>query len=73
MSVNRFPGAGANPQSLDDVKRFVRTVQAAREFTVPSVAALPAAGVPGQIVYNEDDDHFYGWRATAAAWAQLDN
>jgi hypothetical protein len=73
MSVNRFPTAESNPQTLEDVKRFVRTAQAAKVFTAPSVAALPAAGKPGQVVYNEADDHFYGWRATAGAWAQLDN
>lgn len=73
MSVNRFPGTNANPQTLEDVIRAVRTLQAEKRFTVPAVADLPAAGVPGQIVYNTSDDHYYGWQATATAWAQLDN
>jgi hypothetical protein len=37
------------------------------------VADLPATGIPGQIVYCSSDDHYYGWRPTAEAWAQLDN
>lgn len=39
--------------------------------TIPNVPSLPASGVPGQIVYNTNDDIYYAWDNSEARWKHL--
>jgi hypothetical protein len=64
-----FPDVQEQPRNLQDVIRTIQRMQNSRSLQLQDIAALPASGREGEIVYHAN--HFYGWDGTN--WKQLDN